>query len=95
MLLQALRKISGALPQLVEQPRVLNGNDGLSGEVRDQGDLLVGEGAHFSTVDRNNSNKLIFLEHWHSDDSANAAKFNSFNYPGMTLGVRFRCRYVR
>ena len=40
LLLQRLRKIGGALaevvstlPQLVEQPRVLDGNDGLSGEV--------------------------------------------------------------
>ena len=31
------------LAQLVEQPRVLDGDDGLSGEVRDQRDLLVGE----------------------------------------------------
>ena len=30
--------------QLVEQPRVLDGDDGLSGEVLHQLDLLVGEG---------------------------------------------------
>ena len=42
LLLQCLRKVSGALAevvgalgQFVEQPRVLDGDDGLSGEVRD------------------------------------------------------------
>ena len=37
--------------QLVEQPRVLDGDDGLSGEILDQFDLLVGEGTHLLTVD--------------------------------------------
>ena len=32
--------------QLVEQPRVLDGDDGLVGEGLDQLDLLVGEGLH-------------------------------------------------
>ena len=31
--------------QLIEQPRVLNGDDGLVGEVWAEFDLLVGEGA--------------------------------------------------
>ena len=30
----AIRQIVGALAQLVEQPRVLDGDDGLGGEVR-------------------------------------------------------------
>ena len=39
------------------------------------------------------ANRLVVFEHWHGDDSANAAKFNCFDYPGMTLGVRFcRCQ---
>ena len=33
LLLQRLGKIIGALAQLVEQPRVLDGDDGLRGEV--------------------------------------------------------------
>ena len=38
------------LAQLVEQPRVLDGDDGLSGEILDQLDLLVGEWAHFLAI---------------------------------------------
>ena len=37
--------------QLVEQPRVLDGDDGLSGEVLDQLDLLVGERPDLLAVD--------------------------------------------
>ena len=44
-------EIVGTLAQLVEQPRVLDGDDGLGGEVLDQLDLLVGEWAHL-LVDR-------------------------------------------
>ena len=41
------------LPQLVEQPRVLDGDHGLVGEVRDQINLLVGEWSDFLAVDNN------------------------------------------
>jgi hypothetical protein len=37
--------------QLVEQPSVLDGDDGLVGEVRHQLDLLVGERANLRAVD--------------------------------------------
>ena len=37
--------------QLVEQARVLDGDDGLGGEVGHQLDLLVGERPHLLTID--------------------------------------------
>jgi hypothetical protein len=43
--LQRLAQIIGALPQLIEQARVLDGDDGLAGETLDQLDLLIGEWA--------------------------------------------------
>ena len=39
-----------ALPQFIEQPRVLDGDDGLSGEVLHQLDLLFGKGTNFLAV---------------------------------------------
>ena len=36
--------------QFVEQPRVLDGDDGLSGEALYQFNLLVGEGADFLAI---------------------------------------------
>ena len=46
LLLQRLGQIIGALAQLVEQPRVLDGDHRLGGEVLHQLDLLVGEWPH-------------------------------------------------
>ena len=50
-------------PQLVEQPGVLDGDDGLAGEVLDQRDLLVGERADFLAIDINAANQLVVLDH--------------------------------
>ena len=40
----------GALTQFVEQPRVLDGDDGLGSEVLDQRDLLISERTNFLAV---------------------------------------------
>jgi hypothetical protein len=53
--------------QFVEQPGVLDGDDGLVGEVRKQSDLLLGEGAHLLPVDGESANQLIIFEHRHVD----------------------------
>ena len=49
--------------QLVEQPRVLDGDDGLGGKVRHQLDLLVGEWLHLLAIDGDGADQLVFLEH--------------------------------
>ena len=36
-----------SLAQLVEQPRILDRDDGLSGKVRDQLNLFIGKGTNF------------------------------------------------
>ena len=75
LLLQRLGQIVGALAQLVEQARVLDGDDGLGGEVRDQLDLLVGERPHFRAVDADRADQLAFLEHRHGELRPYAGKF--------------------
>src|SRR5262249_30083822 len=49
------------LAQFVEQAGVLNGNDRLCGEILDQLDLLVGEGAHLLAEDIDGADKLAVL----------------------------------
>jgi hypothetical protein len=44
------------LPQLVEQSRVLDGDDGLLREVLNQRDLLVRERANLLAIDDDNAN---------------------------------------
>ena len=51
LMLQRLGEVVGALAQLVEQARILDGDDRLRGEVRYQLDLLVGERPDLMAVD--------------------------------------------
>ncbi|MFZ0103423.1 MAG: hypothetical protein WAL49_14165 [Pseudolabrys sp.] len=51
LLLERLGEIVGALAQLIEQPRVLDGDDGLSSEILNQFDLLFAERSHLLTID--------------------------------------------
>ena len=50
LLLQRLGEIVGALAQLVEQTRVLDGDGRLSGKIADDFDLLLIEWPHFLAV---------------------------------------------
>ena len=76
LLLQRLGEVVGALAQFVEQPRVLDGDDGLRGEVLDQLDLLVGERPHLLAVDRDGADQPVVLEHRHTDEGAPAGKLH-------------------
>src|SRR5262249_38173608 len=49
--LRGCRLLLEGLPKLVKQPRVLNGDDGLRGEILHQRDLLFGEGKNFLAVE--------------------------------------------
>ena len=73
------REISGALPQFVEQPRVLDGDDGLSGEALDQRDLLVGKGPNFLAVESERADQFVLLEHWHNEKCPYTPKFDGCN----------------
>jgi hypothetical protein len=72
-----LAKCLGALPEFVEQPRVLDGDGGLTGEVRDQGYLLVIERTNFAACKGNRTHQFVLLHHRNVKDCANSAKFDS------------------
>ena len=69
--------------QLVEQPRVLDGDDGLGGEVLHQLDLLVGERAHLLAVDDDRADQLVVLEHRHGEKGARAAELDGATMRGL------------
>ena len=62
------------LAQLVEQPRVLDGDDGLRGEVLHQLDLLFGERTDRLAVDADRANQLALFQYWHDDGRASASE---------------------
>src|SRR5215469_9801728 len=53
LLFQRLTKIGRALTQFAEQPRVLDGDDRLSGEVLHLRDLFISKWAYLPTTDAN------------------------------------------
>ena len=62
LLLQRLGEIVGALAQLVEQASILNGYHCLSGEARQQLDLLFGEGLHFLVIDVDRTDQFAVFQ---------------------------------
>ena len=68
-----------ALAQFVEQPRVLDGDDGLSGEVRDQCDLLVGEGTNLLADNDERADQFVLLQHRDGQKRPYAPKFDGRN----------------
>jgi len=48
-------------PQLVEQARILDGDDGLGGKVADQFNLPLGEGADLLAINGDRTDQLVFL----------------------------------
>jgi hypothetical protein len=55
------------LPQFIEQPRVLDGDDGLGGKIPHQCDLLVGKRLHLLPIDVDSADQRVVLEHWHGE----------------------------
>src|SRR5262249_5791665 len=67
LLLQRFSEVGSALAQFVEQPRVLDSDDGLGGEVRQHLDLFVSERSNLLPVDIDSADQRAILEHWHTD----------------------------
>ena len=63
-----------ALAQFVEESSVLDGDHGLSGEVRHQCNLLVGKRPDLLAVDDECAHKTAVLPHGHGEQRARPAK---------------------
>src|SRR5215470_2096774 len=59
--------------QLIEQARVLDGNNGLGGKILHQLDLLVSEWSHFPAIDAEDTDQLVLLEQRHAKESPRAS----------------------
>src|SRR5262249_37427367 len=56
--------------QLVEQPRVLDGDDGLLREIADKFNLLLRKWSYLLAVNADGTNQLVLLEHRNGHDRA-------------------------
>ena len=82
------------LAKLVEQARVLDGDDGLAGEVRDQLDVLVGEGAFFLAIDGDGADQLALLQHRHGNQGADPRDIHSSNRQWVAAEIGKACPQV-
>src|SRR5262249_43727702 len=83
-----------ALAQLVEQPRVLDSDDGLGGEIRQQLDLLVSKRLNFLTREIDSSDQLILFEHRDRNYRPIATQLRGGNDEWIALNVSPRRRDV-
>jgi hypothetical protein len=93
LLLQCLSKVRGALAQFVEQPRVLNGNDGLGSEVLDQFDLLVGERSNLLAKDADCANQFVVFYHWETQQRPNTCTFGG-TPQGVVTRITLISQYI-
>ena len=87
LLLQRLGEIVGAPAQLVEQPRVLDGDDGLVSEAADQFNLAVSEWPHLLAVDDEGPHELVLLEHGDGDDRPRTAELGDLRGSGASCAI--------
>jgi hypothetical protein len=62
------------LTQLIEQPHILDRDDGLASEVCQKSDLFFGERPNLLAINGYCTDQLLFLEHWYADHRAGAGE---------------------
>src|SRR6266516_1291576 len=87
LLLQRFAEFSGAIAQLVEQPGVLNRDDGLFRKVRDQRNLLLGEPSDLPAIDGNQADDLVLLEHRYDEQRPDPGEFDVGNRQRIAVEV--------
>src|SRR5262249_23000525 len=75
------------LAQLAQQPRVLDGDDGLIGEALDQLDLFVGKCQDLLAVDGKGANQLAFCEHGNVEDGPKPSEVDGGHKYRFTLDI--------
>ncbi len=87
LLFQRLAEIGRALTQLVEQPRILDGDDGLGGEVLDQFDLFAGERPDLLAKDGDGADQFTILEHRYKKVGSRAGGLHQGHEAGVPLDI--------
>ena len=75
-MLHRLRKVRGALTEFIEQPRILDCDNSLCGEVLHQCYLFFDKRTDFPAVDTYTADKRAPSKHWHSKKGTHAAEFD-------------------
>jgi hypothetical protein len=73
--------------QLIYQPSILDRDDSLRGEIRDQLDLLASERADLLVKDADGADQLLLLEHRHNEQRPDTAKLDASNRQRIALEI--------
>src|SRR5262249_32866071 len=87
-------EIVGALAQFIKQPRVLDGDDGLSGEILQEGNLFVGEVPNISAVNNDRADEVIVFQHRHAENTSCPARFHKSDKASVSFTIAGFSRYV-
>src|SRR5262249_43459224 len=87
LLLKTFAQLSRSIPQLGQQPRVLDRDNRLAREVRNERDLLVGEWAGVMAMYGDDADELVLLEHRTSYYGANTGELNRRNPEWVAIEV--------
>src|SRR5262249_55095442 len=75
------------LAQLIEQARILDGDDGLGREVGDQLDLLIAERSDLLAINDDGADKLVFLEHGNAKEGSATSDFDCGDAQRIAFGI--------
>ena len=78
-------KLSSAQAQFTQQSSIFNCDGSLMGEAREQRNLPGSKGTNFLAENADNTNQLVLLEHWYSQQRAHASKFDGRNHCRIAL----------
>ena len=80
--------------QFVEQPRVLDGDNSLGGEVLHQRDLFVGEGPNFLAGKMNDADKFVVLQHRNDQKRARARQVRQMRRCSVAFSIGRVCAEI-
>src|SRR5262245_29636863 len=73
--------------QCMEQPRVLDGDDGLVSEACHQFHLSIGEGTHLIAIDDESANQSVAPDHGHTKEGSYSAKIDAGAAQRVTCAI--------
>ena len=80
--------------RLVEQPHVLDGDDGLVGEGLEEGDLILGEGPHLSAVERDGAKKTRLAHQGHAQEGSHSLLLDVVGPERLPPAIRLGLAHV-
>ena len=89
-----LGEVGRALAQLLQQSRILDGDDGLGGEILYQLDLLVGEWPYFLPKNDEGADILIVLQHRHTENCPRTNGFDEGHDAGIAHKIGLVCPHI-